>query len=96
MQIINKNYIRFHGLVQITITIQYKHHKSQIQLNHIWINVLEKQCKYDLIKAYWLDFNKLIYILSKQPNTLSIYNKKTFFQGPCAIIFLINMNHKTN
>jgi hypothetical protein len=46
------------------------------QLNHIWANVLENECKYDVIKAYWSHFHKPIYIAFKLPNTLPMYNKK--------------------
>jgi hypothetical protein len=30
------------------------------QLNHIWANVLENECKSGVTKAYWSDFHKLI------------------------------------
>jgi len=50
--------------------------KVGFQLNHIWANVPENECKYGVIEAYWSDFHKLIYIAFKLPNTLLVYNKK--------------------
>jgi hypothetical protein len=38
-------------------------------------NVLRYECKFGVTKAYWLDFQKLIYIAFKLPNAL--YNKKS-------------------
>ncbi len=50
--------------------------KVRSQLDHIWANVLGNECKFGVIKAYWLDFHKLIYIAFKLPNALPMYNKK--------------------
>jgi hypothetical protein len=50
--------------------------KAWSQLDHIWANVLENECKYGVIEAYWSDFHKPIYIAFKLPNTLMMYNKK--------------------
>jgi hypothetical protein len=50
--------------------------KAWSQLHHIWANVLGNECKYGVIKTYWSNFYKLIYIALKLPNTLSMYNKK--------------------
>jgi hypothetical protein len=44
--------------------------KVGFQLDHIWANVLGNECKYCVIKAYWLDFHKPIYIAFKLLNTL--------------------------
>jgi hypothetical protein len=49
--------------------------KVGFQLNHIWANVPKNECKYNVIKTYWLDFHKPIYITFKLPNTLPMYNK---------------------
>jgi hypothetical protein len=46
------------------------------QLNHIWTNILGNEYKYGIIKAYWLDFHKLIYIAFKLPNTFPMCKKK--------------------
>jgi hypothetical protein len=56
------------------------------QLDHIWANVLDNECKYNVIEAYWLDFHNLIYIVFKLLNTLRMYNKKT-------IIISISLKH---
>jgi len=50
--------------------------KVGFQLNRIWANVLGNECKFGVIKAYWLDFQKPIYIAFKLLNTLLMYNKK--------------------
>jgi hypothetical protein len=50
--------------------------KVGFQLDHIWANVLGNECKYGIIKTYWSDFHKLIYIAFKLPNTLPMCNKK--------------------
>jgi hypothetical protein len=47
------------------------------QLDHIWANVLENECKFVITKAYWSYFHKSAYIAFKLPNTLPIYNKET-------------------
>ncbi len=39
-------------------------------------HVPRNECKYGVIKAYWEIFHKPIYIVSKLPNTLPMYNKK--------------------
>ncbi len=36
---------------------------------------LETKCKYGIVEAYWLDFDKPIYLAFKLPNTFSMYNK---------------------
>jgi hypothetical protein len=43
---------------------------ARSQLHHIWANVLGNECKFGVIKAYWLDFHKLIYIAFKLLNAL--------------------------
>jgi len=48
------------------------------QLDYIWANVLGNECKSPITKAYWSNFHKLIYITFKLPNTLPMYNKKSF------------------
>ncbi len=50
--------------------------KARIQLNYIWENVIENECKSSVIEAYWSNFHKPIYIAFKLPNTFPIYNKK--------------------
>jgi hypothetical protein len=50
--------------------------KARSQLNHIWANVPKNECKSSVIKAYWSNFHKPIYIAFKLPNTLPMYNKK--------------------
>jgi hypothetical protein len=49
--------------------------KARFQLYHIWANVLGNECKYGVIKAYWSDFHKLVYIAFKSLNTLPMYYK---------------------
>jgi hypothetical protein len=39
-------------------------------------NVLGNECKFGVIKAYWSNFHKSIYITFKLPNTLPMYNIK--------------------
>ncbi len=51
--------------------------KARIQLNYIWENVIENECKSSVIEAYWSNFHKPIYIAFKLPNTFPIYNKKS-------------------
>jgi hypothetical protein len=51
--------------------------KAGFQLDHIWANVLENECKYVVIETYLSNFHKLIYIAFKLLNTLPMYNKKT-------------------
>jgi len=51
--------------------------KAKIQLNYIWENVIENECKFGVIEAYWSNFHKPIYIAFKLPNTFPIYNKKS-------------------
>jgi hypothetical protein len=51
--------------------------KVGFQLDHIWANVLENECKYGVIEAYWSNFHKPTYITFKLPNTFPMYNKKT-------------------
>jgi len=46
------------------------------QLNHIWADVPGNECKSSVIKTYWSDFQKPIYIPLRLPNTLPMYNKK--------------------
>ncbi len=50
--------------------------KVGFQLDHMWANVPENECKFGVIEAYWPNLHKLIYIAFKLPNTLFIYNKK--------------------
>jgi hypothetical protein len=50
--------------------------KVRSQLYHIWANVFGNECKFGVLKAYWLDFHKSIYIAFKLPNILLMYNKK--------------------
>ncbi len=50
--------------------------KAKFQLDHIQANVLRNECKYGVIKTYWSNFHKPIYIAFKTPNTLPMYNKK--------------------
>jgi hypothetical protein len=51
--------------------------KARSQLDHIWANVFGNECKYGVIKPYWSNFHKPIYITFKLPNTLPMYNKKS-------------------
>jgi hypothetical protein len=51
--------------------------KVESQLDHIWANVFENECKYDVTEASWSNFHKLIYIALKLPNTFPMYNKKS-------------------
>jgi hypothetical protein len=50
--------------------------QGEFQLDHIWANIPRNEYKYDVIKAYWSDFHKPIYIAFKLPNTFRMYNKK--------------------
>jgi hypothetical protein len=50
--------------------------KARSKLDHTWKNVCGNECKDGVIETYWLDFQKLIYIAFKLPNTLPMYNKK--------------------
>jgi len=50
--------------------------KVGFQLNHIWANNPRNECKFGVIKAYWSNFHKLIYIAFKLPKTFPMYNKK--------------------
>jgi hypothetical protein len=34
--------------------------KIESQLDHIWANVFENECKYGVIQAYWRNFHKSI------------------------------------
>jgi hypothetical protein len=47
------------------------------QLHHIWANVPRNECKSSVIKTYWSDFQKPIYITLRLPNTLPMYKKKS-------------------
>jgi hypothetical protein len=50
--------------------------KVGFQLDHMWANVPENECKYGVTKAYWSNLYKSIYIAFKLPNILFMYNKK--------------------
>jgi len=50
--------------------------KVGFQLDHVWANVLENECKYGVTKTYWSNFHKMIYITFKLPNTFPMCNKR--------------------
>jgi hypothetical protein len=53
--------------------------KARFELNHIWANVPGNECKSGVTLACWSNFHKSIYIASKLPNTILMYNKKTIY-----------------
>jgi len=57
---------------QFNVTIT----KTGFQLDYVWANVSQNECKYAITKAYRLDFHKLMYIELKLLNTFPMYNKK--------------------
>jgi hypothetical protein len=68
----------FYFMDKFQLKSQFNENATKVgyQLDHIWANVLVNECKYGVIKAYWSNFHKPIYIAFKLPNTLPKYNKK--------------------
>ncbi len=71
--------LRFMDKFQLKSQFNENTTKVGSQLNCIWANVPGNECKFRVLKAYWLDFHKFFYIAFKLPNTLLMYNKKPLF-----------------
>ncbi len=66
-------------MIKFKLKSQFKNNTTTIisQFNQIWLNTLENEYNLGILKAYWLNFHKSIYITFKLPNTLPIDSNKS-------------------